>query len=321
MQHRLWRGVAATALAWAAAATANEAVSVADQVRERQRQGLSQEHRDSASKRRAPVRRADANLRQYVDRSGVMTFTNRPEKYERSAEFEPVTINYQPIVVPTRYRSYTSPTQYTTDNVAALISRYARMYGLDEDLVYAVIKAESNFNAEAVSRAGACGLMQLMPGTAAEMGVTRIFDPAQNIAGGTQYLSKMLTIFNGDLRLALAGYNAGPNAVKQHGGIPPYKETREYVERVLRYRAMFAGGGASMKAGGLKSLRSSGGGGRAVAQARPAANAPKAFVVHFHSGLTQPADRVVDKDPYYYIEYGTLVYPVRKDLVKKIAES
>jgi soluble lytic murein transglycosylase len=313
--------VATATLALSSVAFANETVSVADQVRERQRQGLSAEHRDSAAKRRPSGRRSsESNLRQFVDRSGVMTFTNRPDKYERSKDFEPVSINYQPIVVPARYKSYSSPTQYTDANVAALISRYARLYGLEEDLVYAVIKAESNFNPEAVSRAGACGLMQLMPGTAAEMGVTRVFDPAQNIAGGTQYLSKMLSLFNGDLRLALAGYTAGPNAVKQHGGIPPYKETRDYVERVLRYRNNFANGGVSAKAGGLKSLRSSGGT-RLASKAVPSPDTAKAFVVHFHSGLTQPADRVVDKDPYYYIEYGTLVYPVRKDLVKKIAES
>ncbi len=293
-----------------------EGPSVAEQIRERQRQAMAPEHRESISKRRGPVRNGDPAMQQFVDKSGVMTFTNRPDKYERDRTYTPVNITYKPIVVPAKYQSFKSPKDYTSANVAGLISRYASLYNLEEELVYAVIKAESNFNANATSPAGACGLMQLMPGTAAEMGVTRVFDPAQNIAGGSQYLAKMLELFNGDERLALAGYNAGPNAVKQHGGIPPYKETRAYVERVARFKTMFKRGGAALKTNDLKSLRAD-----APKMAANKAAAPgKPFVVHFHSGLTQPADRVVDKDPYYYIEFGTLTYPVRKDLVKKIAE-
>ena len=122
------------------------------------------------------MRRADANLR-YVDRSGVMTFTSRPDKYERSKEFEPVTINCSRSSCP-RATGPTPPTQYTA-TTATLISRYARLYGLDEDLVYAVIKAGA-ISTRAVSRAGACGLMQLMPSTAAEWGHPDI-RPAQNI--------------------------------------------------------------------------------------------------------------------------------------------
>ena len=103
-----------------------------------------------------------------------------------------------------------------------------------EDIDY-IIKAESGFNPNAVSKAGASGLMQLMPGTARGLGVEDIFDVEQNIEGGAKYLRGMLDRFDGDKSLALAAYNAGPNAVKRYGGIPPYQETQNYVKRVLSY--------------------------------------------------------------------------------------
>ena len=112
----------------------------------------------------------------------------------------------------------------------------ARKYDLTPELLRGVIRAESNFEVRAVSHAGAQGLMQLMPQTAKELGVENPFDISQNIDGGARYLRKMLDKFGGDIKLALAAYNAGPGAVEKYGGqIPPYRETEQYVSRVLRF--------------------------------------------------------------------------------------
>lgn len=113
-----------------------------------------------------------------------------------------------------------------------LVEQAARRYGLDPALVDAVVRAESGYDPQATSPAGAVGLMQLMPATARALGVADPYDPAQNVEGGVRYLRGLLDRF-GDVALALAAYNAGPGAVVQFGGMPPYRETRAYVERVL----------------------------------------------------------------------------------------
>jgi soluble lytic murein transglycosylase-like protein len=114
----------------------------------------------------------------------------------------------------------------------------ARRHGLDPDLVIAVVSVESGFRPEAVSPKGAQGLMQLMPATAEALGIEDAFDPAQNLDGGARHLGQLLTLYGGDLAKALAAYNAGEGAVHRHGGVPPYRETRAYLKRVLeRYRA------------------------------------------------------------------------------------
>lgn len=117
---------------------------------------------------------------------------------------------------------------------ADIIKEAADKYQLPEKLISAVIKQESNFNAKAVSQAGAGGLMQLMPGTAKFLGVADRFDPRQNVMGGAKYLRTMLNQF-GSIETALAAYNAGPGNVKKHGGIPPFKETQNYVKKVMNY--------------------------------------------------------------------------------------
>jgi hypothetical protein len=123
---------------------------------------------------------------------------------------------------------------------ATLIEAAAREHRIESSLVRAVIHAESAFNARAVSPKGARGLMQLMPEVAKELGVTNSFDPAQNIAGGTRHLALLIRKYDGNLRLALAAYNAGAGAVEQYGGIPPYRETQEYVRKVLSLQSRYA---------------------------------------------------------------------------------
>ncbi len=118
-------------------------------------------------------------------------------------------------------------------DVDALVQQNASAWQVDPALVKAVIANESGFNANATSKTGAQGLMQLMPDTAASLGVRDAYDPVQNVAGGTRYLRGLLDRFGGDTRLAVAAYNAGPGAVEKYGGVPPYAETRNYVQNVL----------------------------------------------------------------------------------------
>ncbi|MBL8678320.1 MAG: lytic transglycosylase domain-containing protein [Myxococcales bacterium] len=124
----------------------------------------------------------------------------------------------------------------------AHIREAAQLYQLPEAFIRAVIKQESDFNPYSVSSAGASGLMQLMPQTAQSMSVRDVFDPRQNILGGTRFLRVLANMFNGDLVLTVAAYNAGPNAVIRHSGVPPYEQTQHYVRQVLRYYYLYRAG-------------------------------------------------------------------------------
>lgn len=156
---------------------------------------------------------------------------------------------------------FRSVSQGIPESMDKIFEEASSMYGVPLNLVKAVAKAESNFNASAVSKAGAIGVMQLMPSTARSLGVSDPYDARQNIMGGTKYLRENLDRFGGNVSLALAAYNAGPNSVQKYGGIPPYKETQNYVKTVTSYMngaPIYAGKMVNSRAGSLAGLYGSG---------------------------------------------------------------
>lgn len=176
---------------------------------------------------------SQADIYKTVDKDGVVSFTNTPQGkasklVAKEARLPPVA-PFMP--------SDTSPERFSRYD--AHIRQAATLYQIPEELVRAVIKVESDYDPRAVSRANARGLMQLIPETAERMMVTDMFDPRQNIFGGVRYLRVLANLFNGDLQLTIAAYNAGEGAVTRHGGIPPYEETRAYVAKVLAYYNYF----------------------------------------------------------------------------------
>ncbi|WP_305733486.1 lytic transglycosylase domain-containing protein [Trichlorobacter ammonificans] len=170
---------------------------------------------------------AAADIYRYEDADGVVHFTDTPTDKKFKIFLKDLRKDRQ---LRTRFRLAAGgdPREYEH-----LINASAAKYGVSPALVKAVIRAESGYNPNAVSRAGATGLMQLMPGTARSLNVTNTFDPKQNVDGGVRYLRFLLDTFKGDISLALAAYNAGMSKVARYGGIPPYQETRTYVNRVL----------------------------------------------------------------------------------------
>ncbi len=179
---------------------------------------------------------ASADIYQYTDPEGVVHFTNAPKGdpkyslYVKSTSKRTKGARFSGKAVPPSDRSPERFTRYDK-----WIRQAATLYQLPEELIRAVIKVESDYDPRAVSGAGAQGLMQLMPETATRMQVRDPFDPRENIFGGTRYLRVLANLFNGDLDLTVAAYNAGEGSVARYGGIPPYPETQDYVVRVRTY--------------------------------------------------------------------------------------
>ncbi|MEG6614855.1 lytic transglycosylase domain-containing protein [Peptococcaceae bacterium 1198_IL3148] len=149
--------------------------------------------------------------------------------------------NTRPVVdISAVYNSYQS-NQKGAERYDAIIERLAKKYGVNPALVKSVVRNESSYNPNAVSAAGAMGLMQLMPATAKSLGVTDPFDPVQNLEGGIKYLNQMLNKYQGNETLALAAYNAGPGNVDRYNGVPPYNETQNYVRKVLATKQQYIG--------------------------------------------------------------------------------
>lgn len=169
-----------------------------------------------------------ADIYKYIDENGITCYTDAPVNNKADLIMKEKTEITDQTKTKTSKKAFQENANYHT-----LVHEKATKYNLDPLLVKAVIKTESNWNEWAVSRKGAIGLMQLMPATAREMNVNNPFNPEENIEGGVKYLRYLLERFNGDLTLALAAYNAGPNWVEKFGFIPPISETREYVRKVL----------------------------------------------------------------------------------------
>jgi len=159
-------------------------------------------------------------------------YSNRPNDIDTSSITNTTLLNAIQEVNEAR-RDYSKPDTSSKSQLLNMINNVARDNGVDEKLVQALIKQESGFNPNATSKAGAMGLMQLMPSTAKAMGVNDPYNAAQNVQGGVKYLKSMLDRYNGNVILALAAYNAGPGAVDKYDGVPPYKETQNYVKSIL----------------------------------------------------------------------------------------
>jgi soluble lytic murein transglycosylase-like protein len=178
---------------------------------------------------------AQADVYRYVDADGAVLFTNVPPDSRYRVYLKEKRQIPDPVA-----QTLASELRYYDEEARSRYSRHifeaARLTRLEPALIHAVISAESGYNPFARSRKGAAGLMQLMPETAKRYGVKNRFDPAQSIHGGARYLRDLIRLFNNDLQLAVAAYNAGENAVVRHGNrIPPYSETMTYVPRVMSY--------------------------------------------------------------------------------------
>lgn len=187
-----------------------------------------------------PASPAEADIYQYTDKNGTLHFTNvngggRNHKRVKSEPAPSREASPPPRSTSAPLSSSNVPSAYVD-----IITSACDHYGVDPALVHAIVKVESDFNPYALSRKGAMGLMQLMPQTAVEMNVKNSFNPFENIYGGVKYLRYLIDRYEGNLQLALAAYNSGETAVKRWGTIPPFKETQNYVRRIMK---IYNGGG------------------------------------------------------------------------------
>jgi len=184
----------------------------------------------------------DGKVRLYTDdakKSFVDISADEIQSYSIQPEHEPVAAAQTPAIQPQRPAAQAPiaasvPAQAAAKTTDQIVREASKVQGVDSDFIRSVIHQESGGNTKAVSRAGARGLMQLMPGTAAQLGVADSFSPEQNVNGGARYLRELLERYHGDAIKALAAYNAGPGAVDRYRGVPPYRETRLYVQRIVR---------------------------------------------------------------------------------------
>lgn len=178
-----------------------------------------------------------ADIYKYVDKHGRVVLTDRPQ----NSNYKRLVKTWKGWVEQPQSRLTSIDFIRNKKKFTPTVNYAAKRYNLPNSLVHAVITAESSYNPAAVSRAGAVGLMQLMPETAQRYGVKDRLNPYENIHGGTHYLRDLLIMFENDLSLALAAYNAGENAVKKYGNkIPPYQETRNYVNKVIKYYKQYS---------------------------------------------------------------------------------
>jgi soluble lytic murein transglycosylase-like protein len=174
---------------------------------------------------------AHADIYMHIDSKGVLHFTNTPTSSK-----------YKVYMRERSTGSLGAPGIYTSSKYDQIISEASRRHGISFSLLKAQIKVESDFNPRAVSKKGALGLMQIMPENIKALRVNDPFDPRENIMAGARYFKGLLERYNGELHLALAAYNAGPNAVDRYKRVPPYRETVNYVEKVMKYFQIFKKG-------------------------------------------------------------------------------
>jgi soluble lytic murein transglycosylase-like protein len=194
-----------------------------------------------------------ADIYKYVEKDGTIVYTNVPPKGPKAMKARKMEGEFRPAPRPTMPARVSTESALKLTQYDELIEAAAVRYKIPSHLVRAVMHAESAFDPNAVSPVGASGLMQLMPATAQEMYVKDIFDPAENIEGGVRYLRVLANEFDGDMVKMVAGYNAGPDAVKKYNGqVPPYAETQAYVRKVIALYFQYKAQAAALEAAAPK---------------------------------------------------------------------